>query len=267
MTRAWNPRLTAAAVVLAAALGAAPAGAQTAPAATRIPAAPLATRALVVVTDRWDATSGTLRRFERAGAHSAATAGAAWRAVGDALPVTVGKAGLGWGDGLRPRPAGSDGPVKQEGDGRAPAGIFRLGDVTGYDAAAPPGLELAYRTATPQLRCVDDGRAAQFYNRLVDAPDDGQAPWSSAEKMRRADELYRFTVFVRHNDARTAGRGSCVFLHVWSRPGAPTIGCTAMSLPSLRALLPWIDGRTVLIQLPRAAYVQLQRAWDLPPLP
>jgi L,D-peptidoglycan transpeptidase YkuD (ErfK/YbiS/YcfS/YnhG family) len=238
------------ALVMALALASAPARAQV-PAATR--------RALVVVTDGWQATTGTLRRFTRAGQ------GAPWLPVGDAVPVAVGKRGLGWGDGLVPRPPGSDGPQKLEGDGRAPAGLFGLGDVTGYDAVAPPDLTLAYRAATPSLRCVDDGNAAQYYNQIVDAPD-GKAPWSSDEKMRRQDELYRFTVFVRHNDARVPGRGSCVFLHVWRRPGAPTVGCTAMALPSLRALLPFIDGHTVLIQLPRAAYARLQRDWDLPPL-
>ena len=216
-------------------------------------------RALVVVTDGWDATTGTPRRFERA------APSASWRPVGDAVPVAVGKAGLGWGDGIAPRPPNSDGPDKREGDGRAPAGLFTLGDVTGYDAAPPPGLQLAYRAATPSLRCVDDGAAPQYYNRLIDAPDSAP-PWSSAEKMRRDDGLYRFTVFVRHNAARVPGRGSCVFLHVWRRANAPTVGCTAMALPSLRQLLPWLDNRTVLVQLPRATYAQLQRDWDLPPV-
>ena len=216
-------------------------------------------RALVVVTDGWNATTGTLRRFERA------TPNVPWRPVGEIVPVAVGKAGLGWGAGLVPRPRDSDGPDKREGDSRAPAGLFTLGDITGYDAAPPPGLQLAYRAATPSLRCVDDGAAPQYYNRLIDAPDTA-APWNSAEKMRRDDGLYRFTVFVRHNAERVPGRGSCVFLHVWRRPNAPTVGCTAMALPSLRALLPWLDNHTVLVQLPRSAYTQLQRDWDLPPV-
>ncbi|HEX4458257.1 MAG TPA: hypothetical protein VIA18_09830 [Polyangia bacterium] len=216
---------------------------------------------LVVVTDDWGATTGTLRRFERS-----AAAGAPWQPVGDAVAVAVGKSGLGWGAGLLPRPRDSDGPEKHEGDSRAPAGVFALGDVTGYDATPPRGLQLAYRVATPALRCVDDDAAAQYYNRLIDAPAGAAPHWISAEKMRRDDGLYRFTVFVRHNSERVSGLGSCVFLHVWRRPNAPTVGCTALALPSLRQLLPWLDRATVLVQLPRAAYAKLQRDWDLPPL-
>jgi len=188
--------------------------------------------------------------------------------INDPVPVVVGKSGLAWGSGLLPRPrgAGFDGPEKREGDGRAPAGMFALGDVTGYDAAPPGELKLRYRAATPALRCVDDGNAADYYNQLVDAPEGGAAPWTSAEVMRRADELYRLTIFVRHNAARTPGRGSCIFLHVWRSPRSPTVGCTAMALPVLRHLVEWADPMTVLVQLPRALYPRLAGAWDLPPV-
>jgi len=40
---------------------------------------------------------------------------------------------------------------------------------------------------------------------------------------------YRLGVFVEHNTKpRRAGFGSCIFLHIWSGPTEPTIGCTAM---------------------------------------
>lgn len=219
-------------------------------------------RMLVVVTDDWSATTGTMQRFERAAPRTP------WWVIGEPIPVVLGKGGLGWGVGMMPRPAGTDGPEKREGDGRSPAGVFYLGDITGYDDAPsppPPRLELAYRRATPALRCVDDPTAPHYYNRLVDAPD-GVPPWKSAEKMRRDDELYRFTVFVRHNEQRVPGRGSCVFLHVWRGPSMPTVGCTAMPLATLRQLMFWLDRDTLLVQLPRATYEKLQRDWWLPPL-
>jgi L,D-peptidoglycan transpeptidase YkuD (ErfK/YbiS/YcfS/YnhG family) len=214
---------------------------------------------IVVVTDGWDAPTGELRRFARDGGR-----GAAWHAVGGVIPVVVGHAGLGWGAGLRPRDGDGDGPTKREGDGRAPAGRFALGDVTGYDDAAPAGTRLRYRRATPALRCVDDPAASAAYNRLVDAPAAAPPPWRSAERMRRDDELYRLTVFVRHNDARTPGAGSCIFLHVWADPSTSTVGCTAMALPDLRTVVAWTDPSTELVQLPRAVYRRLERAWDLP---
>ncbi len=198
-------------------------------------------RLVTVVTADWKATTGELRRWQRDGA--------GWRAVGEPVPVVVGRSGLAW-------PAD-----KREGDGASPAGRFALGDATGYDAA-PPGVRLPYRRATLALRCVDDPRSTA-YNTLAEAPDGG-ARWASDERMRRDDELYRYTIFVRHNDARAPGRGSCIFLHVWRDARSPTVGCTAMALPALRALLLWADAATELVELPRDEYARRQRAWDLP---
>jgi zinc D-Ala-D-Ala dipeptidase len=188
---------------------------------------------ITVVTADWTATSGELRRWERHGK--------AWRAVGAPVPVVVGKSGLKW-------PAD-----KREGDGASPAGRFALGEVTGYDAAPP--TRLPYRQATPALRCVDDARSP-LYNRVAVA--------DSGERMLRDDALYRYTIFVRHNDARTPGLGSCIFLHVWHDASSPTVGCTAMALDDLRALLAWADSSTELVQLPREEYDARQRDWGLP---
>jgi L,D-peptidoglycan transpeptidase YkuD (ErfK/YbiS/YcfS/YnhG family) len=208
---------------------------------------------VTVVTDDWKATTGELRRWRRDGA--------TWQADGPPLPVVVGKSGLAW-------PAD-----KREGDGASPAGRFALGDATGYDESPPAGTRLRYRQATSLLRCVDDPAAAR-YNQLVDYARtdrlDGRArdpdAVGSNEEMRRDDELYRFTVFVRHNAARVPGRGSCIFLHAWKDAATPTVGCTAMALDDLRALLPWLEPSTLLVQLPRDEYRRRQRAWRLPPL-
>src|SRR5947209_5190365 len=49
---------------------------------------------ILVVTDDWDAVPGVMRRFQRDGVR------APWHSVGREVPVVVGAAGLGWGDGL-----------------------------------------------------------------------------------------------------------------------------------------------------------------------
>ena len=190
---------------------------------------------ITVVTAGREATSGELQRWERAGGR--------WRAVGAPIAVVVGKSGL--------RKAAD----KREGDGASPAGRFGIGDATGYDET-PPRTRLRYRVAMPELRCVDDPQSP-LYNQVAVA--------DVGEKMRRDDELYRYTIFVRHNDARTPGSGSCIFLHVWRDPRSPTVGCTAMALDDLRALLAWVDRSTLLVQLPRAEYERRQREWGLPP--
>ena len=199
---------------------------------------------ITVVTADAAATSGELRRWQRAGKR--------WRAVGAPIAVVVGKSGL------------TDVADKREGDGASPAGRFRLGDVTGYDRKPPRGLKLHYRPAD-HLVCYDDPDVPDVYNVVADVRgyewefDEPHFEW-----MRRDDELYRYTIFVRHNDARVPGAGSCIFLHVWKDAASPTVGCTAMALDDLRTLLGWVDGDTRLVQLPRAEYDARQRDWDLP---
>ena len=207
---------------------------------------PTATKQLVVVvTPAWDAHEGVLTRYERTPS--------GWRKVGDPWPVVTGK-GLAWGLGVHPASLAArlGGPTKREGDRRSPAGVFALTEVTGYADDAPRGTTLPYRVATPKLYCVDDAHAPE-YNRFALAPDDGKPTWTSTEPMRRTDALYTRTVFVAHNPSGTSGRGSCIFLHVWSGPGHPTIGCTAMPLPHLEQLVSWLrkEDEPLLVQLPQ----------------
>lgn len=188
---------------------------------------------ITVVTGDWAATKGELRRWERADGK--------WRAVGEPVPVVVGKSGM---------KLERD---KREGDGASPAGRFALGGATGYDATA--ATKLPYRVATAELRCVDDPNSP-LYNQVANA--------SIGEQMRRDDQLYRFTILVRHNVAATPGMGSCIFLHVWRDADSPTVGCTAMALERMRELLQWADSDTELVQLPAREYDRRQRAWGLP---
>ncbi len=213
-----------------------------------------ASRQIVLsVSAGWDATRALLQAYERGPSGS-------WTAVGDPFEASLGRAGMAWGRGLHP--AGLDGPQKREGDGRSPAGVFDLRLVTGYDAAAPAGLRLAYRQASATLRCVDDVRSRR-YNTLTDET----TGWSSAEHMRRDDEQYRLVVWVGHNDAPVEpGAGSCIFLHLRASPGAVTTGCTAFDEEPMLKLLRWLDphARPLLVQLPQAQYTALAATWGLP---
>jgi D-alanyl-D-alanine dipeptidase len=217
-------------------------------------------QAVVSVTDGWDAVQASVQRYERRGPYSA------WEAVGQPVQAVVGRAGLGWGEGMHEIPAGT-GPVKREGDGRAPAGIFRLSSAFGYAPAdSVAWIRLPYRQSTQESQCVDDGRSAH-YNSLVDVRNVDRPDWTSHESMLRADSLYRLGVFVDHNvHPAAAGRGSCIFLHVWAGPTVGTSGCTAFAPASLEEIVRWLDParRPVLIQLPRAEYDRLRGAWALP---
>ena len=225
--------------------------------------APLArSRQVVVVTTRgWDDVPGTLRRFERKGTRGA------WSRVGADVPVAVGRNGLGWGAGLVETGAYA-GPQKKEGDGKAPAGVFALPAAFGFAPRSEVSwLRLNYLPLTPSVECVDDTKS-NYYNLTVDRERVNSVDWNSSERMRSI-EVYRWGVFVSHNAAPpVAGRGSCIFLHIWAGPGKGTAGCTAMEEANLTELLRWLDRRRrpLLVQLPEAEYARLRAAWRLPAL-
>ncbi len=161
--------------------------------------------------------------------------------------VNLGRSGLGWGLGIVDIAHDKNEPVKKEGDGRAPAGVFPLTKLFGY-ATQPKDLKMPYLQATDDLVCVDDSTSPN-YNRLVY----GDKTAKSFEKMYREDGLYRFGVVVGHNQKALKGRGSCIFLHIERFRGAPTAGCTSMSKKNLQSIVHWLDmSKTpILIQLPK----------------
>lgn len=224
------------------------------------PEAIVESRQLVVVTAKsWEAVDGELQCYERG------SSGEAWRAVGELIPVAVGRNGLAWGAGLHEK-AIESGPVKKEGDGKAPAGIFGLSSAFGYvakDRAA--GIKLPYTQAVATLECVDDPQSP-YYNKILDRKSVNHPNWKSSEQMLRRDELYRWGVVVDHNAAREPGCGSCIFLHIWKGPGQGTAGCTAMERSKIEWLLSWLDPKKkpVLVQLPRAEFDRLGSVWKLP---
>lgn len=204
---------------------------------------------VVAVMETSTSTTGLLYRFEPRDGE--------WRSVGEAMPIVVGRNGVG---------------PKRESDGRSPQGMFPLGFAFGYEAEPPTGTELTYRPLTPESVCVDDSNSSH-YNRVVFEPRE-EEDWESAEAMRRdlayGDELYSLGITVEYNADAVPGAGSCIFLHVWRGPGSPTTGCTAMSESHLRTLLRWLrpGHQPVLIQGTRAYLDELRSEGRLPyPVP
>jgi D-alanyl-D-alanine dipeptidase len=226
------------------------------------------TQMIVVTTSGWNAVEGRLQRYERVNAQEN------WRPAGEPISIVVGEHGLGWGIGVIDdsgvRAAGD--PVKREGDGRSPAGVFTLGTAFGYAAQPLPGLKMPYLNLSPSIECVDD-ISSKHYNRIVDrsvvAPD-----WNSSEHMRNTGESYRWGIVIDHNgivpqrdsSPPEPGGGSCVFLHIWRSHDHGTAGCTAMAQVELETLLTWLDPvrKPLLVQLPQPVYEGLSRRWMLP---
>lgn len=228
------------------------------------PALTLSRQLLLVVAPAWASCTAQLQRFERVSLDGE------WQVVGEAITVSLGRCGLAWGRGLHPR-VGGMGPAKREGDGCAPAGIFAITALFGYAAPDSPfarAAKLPYFYATEDLKAIDDPASA-YYNRIVDQSSVTQPDWTSCEEMLRSDQRYAVGAVVAHNsEPPVPGAGSCIFLHVWESEGAPTAGCTAMSLADMSEIGGWLAGAAapMLVQLPRLEYDDLRAAWALPVL-
>jgi L,D-peptidoglycan transpeptidase YkuD (ErfK/YbiS/YcfS/YnhG family) len=132
--------------------------------------------------------------------------------------------------------------AKREGDGATPLGPMRL--LGGYfraDRLRPgaTGLPMAMIRADLGWCEVPDDRN---YNRAVTIP-----YAASHETMRRQDRLYDICIVLDWNiRPRRRGRGSAIFFHL-ARPGfTPTEGCVAVTLATMRRLLPHLSARTIL---------------------
>jgi L,D-peptidoglycan transpeptidase YkuD (ErfK/YbiS/YcfS/YnhG family) len=216
---------------------------------------------IVGLAPDWNSARGTLQRFER-------TSGGPWHPIGDAVPVLFGKNGLAWGRGL----AGQEesGLRKQERDGRAPAGIFRIGKIYTYDPALPAGADFPFHQVSKADAWIDDPTRPD-YNQFVTIDDpDHPPPWFEKEKMRHNDFAYRWLVEIRHNsDPPVPNEGSAIFFHIRRGVARPTTGCTTMAEADLVRLITWLRAarNPCYVLLPRQVYAAKRESWNLPAPP
>jgi D-alanyl-D-alanine dipeptidase len=210
---------------------------------------------VVVVSPKDRSVKARLFKFEKKGKN--------WQQVGGAHLVNLGRKGLAWGRGLN---SAKPGLQKKEGDQRSPAGIFRFGAAFGYASVGPLDLKLPYIPITEAQICVEDGDS-KYYNQVVDASQ-VEADWEQREPMLRKDEQYKWGIFVKQNLPPEPGAGSCIFFHLWRKPGSGTLGCTAMDEANLLSLMQWLDPQKepLLLQMTEAAYADYQRKFSLPSL-
>ena len=149
------------------------------------------------------------------------------RFQGRRYPCTIGRGGLS--------------ASKREGDGATPVGVHHVvGMFYRPDRMARPS-----DWAEP-IRPGDlwsDDVQAEDYNHLVKAP-----YAASHEVMRRGDPLYDLVLITDWNwPVAVPGKGSCIFVHQWRRPGYPTAGCVAFRRDHLRQIVRKIRPGTRLI--------------------
>lgn len=184
---------------------------------------------LVVTTENWSAPTGSLQRYQRDHGH--------WNKVGNAVEIKLGRNGLGWGIGLHTIPKNAK-IIKKEGDGRSPAGIFRLRQAFGY---APFKIDYPYEVYKETDHCVDDVNSV-YYNKIVDSTKI-ERDYESHERMKFPKDYYKYGIVVDHNGITAGahskkGAGSCIFVHI---KNIPTAGCTVMSEEEIKEILLWLD--------------------------
>ena len=139
------------------------------------------------------------------------------------MPATVGRNGIATAE------------AKKEGDGKTPAGVYKLELAFGYAENIETGLN--YRQAGAKDLWVDDAESPD-YNRWVTAPTKAK----SFEEMKRKDDLYEIGAVIEYNTSPVVpGKGSAIFFHVWGGPDSPTAGCVAIEKKKLAEILKWLD--------------------------
>lgn len=200
---------------------------------------------ILVVGNDFNSTKATLSCFEDN------------KKVFEQIEVNVGKSGFGYGLGKAVLKHGTLEPLKQEGDKKAPIGIFNLDAVFGY--AKEIKTKMPYLYADKELICVDDSDS-EFYNQIIKKPKN--LP-KSFEEMKRDDGQYELGIVVGHNKEQLKNRGSCIFIHVEKSSGSPTVGCTSMKLEEIGKIVSWLDKskNPILIQVTKSQLNQISKLY------
>jgi len=212
---------------------------------------------LVGVADTARSTIVELHRFQRSDAY------AQWERVGKPTSAVIGRRGLAVGRGIVDVETKGY-PEKREGDGKSPAGVFRLSAPYGYGKGLTnASSDNPVTPITDSTACVDDPTSPQ-YGQIVDVP--SRRGRRGVEPLRRADGLYSRLLVVGHNGALdgdvVAGKGSCIFIHVARGARVPTAGCTALPEEDIDVLIRWLRPRSrpVYVLAPRAVYDSLAKS-------
>lgn len=185
-----------------------------------------ATRLIIVTVPNMTSVQATLHTFERR-----SPADAAWLRAGPPEPAVVGNAGIGWSEDYNYL-GKKDEPVKHEGDGRTPAGIFRVAGPFGFESST---LGRYTRLAQGDSFCVADP-ASSLYGRIVNKRLAKLV--KTSEDMSATPGLKRGLI-VDYPARRGAKAGSCVFVQVWGGDHAGTNARIGMPEERVTVLQKW----------------------------
>lgn len=205
-----------------------------------------ATRLVIVTVPTMDQSKAEMRTFER----SLPRGG--WTMSSGPEPAVVGARGIGWGHPYAFLARGKE-PLKEEGDERTPAGIYRMGSMFGFAADDRPD----YIRLTPGRQfCVED-TTSPYYGQIV--PQSLAGEKTAGQNMASVTQ-YRRGIFIDYPPRRFRKAGSCIFLQVWRREGVGTSAHVGLSEDRILRLQDWGRGHFMAIAvmqrdtLPRFKY-------------
>jgi len=124
---------------------------------------------------------------------------------------------------------------KREGDGKSPAGLFKLGQLFTYKEQVD--TQMPYTQSTAEDKWIDDPDSPD-YNRHIR----GETTARSYENLKLKSDHYKYCMVIEYNtNPVIKGRGSAIFLHLFESEDETTAGCVAISEPDMLQLLKWLD--------------------------
>ena len=180
--------------------------------------------------------------------------------------VLLGKNGLAWGIGIHEKNSQN---LKKEGDGRSPAGIFKIGKIYGESDSLLEGAITLTIKSLKRMHGWDDPKNP-FYNKHVMSNFFETKPeWFESQRMRLGDSAYRWLIAINHNtNPPKPGYGSAIFFHVRRGPERRTTGCTVLSLKNLENLIKFLNEKhnPHYVLLPKKEYSKIRSFYNLPKL-
>lgn len=221
---------------------------------------PSATSQLITGTSKgWDDSFVTLQKWEKKDS--------TWIKIGAAQPGRLGAKGLAWGRGLHP--ADLPGLAKVEGDLRAPAGVFTLGEIYSYNPQVTRSSGIKLNLVTERDLWVEDVTSPYYNQHLKLSGENPLTEWEKKQQMKQNDPAHLLKLFIDHNAGNSIqqGAGSSIFFHIWRHQGAKAShGCTVMDETALRDLIAWLkpENKPLYVLLPESVYEEKRIAWKLP---
>ena len=127
---------------------------------------------------------------------------------------------------------------KKEGDYSTPKGLFSLKKLYfRNDSVDVPKCKISKRVIRKDMAWCDDPKQKK-YNEEIKMFDKGLK-----ENLYRKDHNYDYIISISHNERKTPGKGSAVFIHL-TDDYKPTVGCIALKKKDFEILLRLIDKKT-----------------------